>query len=71
MKKCPKCQGEIFAKDGKTPAGSQRYRCLNCQKVTIFEPKPIGRKSIGDRPLTLSERVRKYREKKQKDKNND
>lgn len=38
-RRCPRCGGvESQNKDGFTPAGSQRYRCKQCQ--TRYTPKP-------------------------------
>ena len=40
---CPKCQEtEKQVKDGRTPAGSQRYRCRECGSRYTPEPKEHG-----------------------------
>lgn len=43
MVTCPKC-GKIRQqiKDGRTPAGSQRYRCKSCGCRYTPEPQPAG-----------------------------
>ena len=43
MKKCPHCQASTRQnKAGKTDAGSQRYRCMHCNRKYTPEPKPQG-----------------------------
>ncbi len=43
MMKCPYCQATTRQnKAGKTDAGSQRYRCMHCQRKYTPEPKPQG-----------------------------
>ena len=50
-------------KAGKTKSGTQRYKCKQCGKVFTEDAAQIGRPSLGDRPMTVAERVRKYRNK--------
>jgi len=41
--KCPNCQKTTRQnKAGKTDAGSQRYRCMHCQRKYTPEPKQQG-----------------------------
>ena len=41
--KCPNCQKTTRQnKAGKTDAGSQRYRCMHCQRKYTPEPKQHG-----------------------------
>jgi transposase len=43
MKKCPHCHETTRQnKAGKTDAGSQRYRCMHCQRKYTPDPKPQG-----------------------------
>jgi|SRR5215211_9425506 transposase-like protein len=43
MNKCPYCHKTTRQnKAGKTKAGSQRYRCMHCQRKYTPEPKPHG-----------------------------
>jgi transposase-like protein len=43
MLKCPNCEATTRQnKAGKTEAGSQRYRCMHCQRKYTPEPKPQG-----------------------------
>jgi len=43
MQTCPNCQATTRQnKAGKTKAGSQRYRCMYCQRKYTPEPKPHG-----------------------------
>lgn len=43
MKKCPHCEATTRQnKAGKTDAGSQRYRCMYCNRKYTPEPKPQG-----------------------------
>lgn len=43
MAQCPKChQSTNQNKDGRTPAGSQRYRCKLCGCRYTPDPKEIG-----------------------------
>lgn len=43
MKRCPNCQETTRQnKAGKTDAGSQRYRCMHCNRKYTPEPKPQG-----------------------------
>jgi predicted RNA-binding Zn-ribbon protein involved in translation (DUF1610 family) len=50
---CPHCTSENTKKDGKTKAGTQRYRCKACGKT--FTEKKRGRPTIGDQPRTPAE----------------
>lgn len=70
MTRCPRCDGTKFCKEGLTPAGSQRLRCTHCQKIFIENPKKVGRKLIGDRPLTPYERLKRFKDKKNKGEQN-
>jgi transposase-like protein len=43
MKRCPNCQETTRQnKAGKTKAGSQRYRCMHCNRKYTPEPKAQG-----------------------------
>jgi transposase-like protein len=43
MQKCPNCQATTRQnKAGKTDAGSQRYRCMHCQRKYTPNPKHHG-----------------------------
>jgi transposase-like protein len=43
MKICPHCQSDTRQnKAGKTKAGSQRYRCMHCNRKYTPEPKQQG-----------------------------
>ena len=43
MMKCPHCHETTRQnKAGKTDAGSQRYRCMHCQRKYTPDPKPQG-----------------------------
>jgi transposase-like protein len=43
MQKCPNCQAKTHQnKAGKTNAGSQRYRCMHCQRKYTPNPKHHG-----------------------------
>src|SRR5215210_5218291 len=43
MQKCPNCQATTRQnKAGKTDAGSQRYRCMHCQRKYTPKPKHHG-----------------------------
>jgi transposase-like protein len=43
MKRCPHCQSNTRQnKAGKTQAGSQRYRCMHCNRKYTPEPKQQG-----------------------------
>ena len=43
MKRCPHCQETTRQnKAGKTDAGSQRYRCMHCNRKYTPAPKPQG-----------------------------
>lgn len=43
MATCPKCsKTRQQIKDGRTPAGSQRYRCKSCGCRYTPEPQPAG-----------------------------
>lgn len=43
MIKCPYCQATTRQnRAGKTDAGSQRYRCMHCQRKYTPGPKPQG-----------------------------
>ena len=48
---------------GKDRQGFQRYKCPVCLKTFSDNPKPkkTGRKSIGEKPMTATERKRKQR----------
>ena len=35
---CNRCGGGAVAKDGKTSAGNQRYRCKSCGKIIVLDP---------------------------------
>jgi transposase-like protein len=43
MKRCPNCKSNTRQnKAGKTQAGSQRYRCMHCNRKYTPEPKQQG-----------------------------
>ena len=43
MKRCPHCQETTRQnKAGTTDAGSQRYRCMHCNRKYTPDPKPQG-----------------------------
>lgn len=49
----------------KTRPSYRRYRCSECRRITADPPtikEPYNK--IGDRPLTSTERARRWREKK-------
>lgn len=46
MRKCPKCKGPKFNKNGHTPAGKQRYLCMECGYSTT-DPKAEARDQSG------------------------
>lgn len=48
-------------KDGKSSAGRQRYYCPDCQHWWTADPGKPGRPTIGDRPMTSTERSRRSR----------
>ncbi len=52
-------------KNGLTSSGTQRYRCDSCKRS--FTGSPVGRPSIGDRPLTSIEYNQRYRAKKKQE----
>ena len=62
---CPNCGAKISG-NGKHPkTGAQRYRCS--KKCGWFDNAPIvknGKPALGDRAMTVAERVRRHRAKK-------
>lgn len=67
----PYCENEehgAMRKNGKTKAGSQRYRCSKCgHTLTIDKGKagaPLAKHNDKGRAFTSTERVRRHREKK-------
>lgn len=60
---CPYCESNAIRNQGLTSSGTQRYHCRKCK--TSFTFKSVGRKSMGYRPLTNYERVKRHRIKKQ------
>ena len=61
---CPSCGSDRIHSDGTRPSGSKRYKCTNCGKKFIPDPKKPGIDPIGDRPMTGYERLVKFRAKK-------
>lgn len=55
---CGACQSQRF---GKTKAGTPRLRCRACKRTWTGEK--VGRPTIGDRPLTAYEYLKRHREK--------
>jgi hypothetical protein len=53
---CPHCQDPRTAKIGRNSAGTQRYKCNECRKRFVENPKPAGVEPFGDRPSTNAER---------------
>lgn len=47
---CPDCKSMSIAKNGYSPAGKQKYKCMNCHKQ--FVENPISR-MISDEKKTL------------------
>jgi|GEM_PF-2098276 transposase-like protein len=58
---CPKCQGTKIVLNGKTYYGKQRYKCQNCQRQLVENPRhqPISdaQKQLIDK-LLLEKRQR-------------
>ena len=56
MMKCPHCEAiKNQIKNGKTSAGSQLYKCKNCNRKYTPEPKPNGYgKSIREQAIRLT-----------------
>jgi transposase-like protein len=69
MSICPRCGGTKFCNNGLTQAGSQSLKCASCKKTITVNPKSKGRKSIGDRPMTGYERLKKSKLKKKGEQN--
>ena len=63
MTTCPHCGHSPCQRHGKTRAGTQRWRCPQCLKAHS-ESGLMGRPSIGNRPMTAAERMRRSRKKK-------
>ena len=43
MNQCPYCERkDKQVKNGRTRAGSQVYKCIDCNRKYVLEPKPIG-----------------------------
>lgn len=57
---CVKCHSDRIVKNG-TNGYSQRYLCKDCGAV--FTGTSLGRKPIGDRPMTNAEHQAKFRAK--------
>ncbi len=56
----------VSVKNGKTKAGTQRYKCKICGKTFSADAdiKPSNKPKILDRPMTARERKRRSRGKK-------
>ena len=63
MTTCPHCHYSPCHRHDKTRAGTQRWMCPQCLKAHS-ESGLKGRPSIGDRPMTDAERMRRSRKKK-------
>ena len=60
MTTCPHCHYSPCQRHGKTKAGTQRWWCPQCLKAHS-ESGLMGRPTIGDRPMTDAERMRRSR----------
>ena len=63
MTTCPHCHHSPCQRRGKTKAGTQRWWCPQCRRG-YSESGMKGRPTIGDRPMTDAERMRRSRAKK-------
>ena len=63
---CPRCGSNRAYNNGLTPAGSQRYKCADCRKTWVPDPKKTGIKPILGYPMDNAERQRRHQAKKRK-----
>ncbi len=54
--------GTMTVKFGKV-RGKQRYKCKKCNVTFVEDAQPVGRPTIGDRPLTRAEIRKRHRDK--------
>ncbi|AJD58665.1 IS1/IS1595 family N-terminal zinc-binding domain-containing protein [Synechococcus elongatus] len=59
---CPNCSSCDVIRYGHSEDGRQRWRCKSCRRS--FTGGSAGRPTLGDRPLTATERQRRWRAKK-------
>ena len=62
------CCDRLPHKHGKDRQGFQRWKCPICGKTFSDNPQPkkTGRKPLNNKPMTVAERKRKQRDKKNK-----
>lgn len=62
---CPYCASSETVRHGRNKGDKQRYLCTQCARTFVEKPDtPKGRPTIGDRPMTPAEKMRRSRQKK-------
>lgn len=64
---CPACHSKDTRRNGHTVSGAQQYKCRECGRS--FTGNSEGRPPVFDRPLSKTEIMRRYRQKKRRQKN--